>query len=354
MNLVLFTFPQRLKPIYFIVLLSFTLIFGFGCEDVDPAKEQGLGKGVFIINEGNYGTANSSIDFYKSEEKEIISGLYASANGIGPGDVAQSITLFGEHAWLVVNNSGKVDGLNLEDGSIDVSMGGMSSPRYFLGVKPGKAYISDLTSNTISVVDTENAAVLSVISADGWTERMILVNSKAYVGNMTTNEVLVINTDLDEIIARIKVGREPESLVLDGNGDIRVLCTGGFGESLPGIWKINPVVNSVTDSLLFIDIDAYPTDLSINGVGSTLYWLGAEGVYKSDISNSFIPSLPWLNSGSRYWYGLGIDIETEEIYVSDPRDFASLGIALRFNNTGLLLDSFVTGLIPGSFAFKPN
>ena len=56
--------------------------------------------------------------------------------------------------------------------------------------------------------------------------------------------------------------------------------------------------------------------------------------------------------GTRYFYGLSVHPNSNEIYVTDAVDFVQSGWLYRYNNVGTLLDSVNTGINPQAIYFK--
>lgn len=57
---------------------------------------------------------------------------------------------------------------------------------------------------------------------------------------------MIIDTETDVLIDSIQVGIEPNSMVVDRDQNIWVLCSGGYdNEEMPSLWKVNPQNKSV-------------------------------------------------------------------------------------------------------------
>src|SRR5690348_2003273 len=92
--------------------------------------------GVFIANEGNFQTANSSVSYYNPDTKSNIQDVYKQVNGRSPGDICQSMQLINSKLYIVVNNSGKIEVCDPVTMKNTSTINGLTSPRYILGVNP--------------------------------------------------------------------------------------------------------------------------------------------------------------------------------------------------------------------------
>jgi len=64
--------------------------------------------GVYILNEGNYLFGNASVSYYDADKSTLQEDIFNGANKRALGDVAQSMTIANNKAYVVVNNSGKI------------------------------------------------------------------------------------------------------------------------------------------------------------------------------------------------------------------------------------------------------
>ena len=103
---------------------------------------------------------------------------------------------------------------------------------------------------------------------------------------------MVINTSDNKVVDSIKVGLEPESMVIDKNKNFGFYVTvAGQGIILLNCIAINTVTNMVEKKLVFPDKSASPTCLQIDGKGETLYYL-ENGVHKMNINSGVLPAFP--------------------------------------------------------------
>ncbi|MBI1193127.1 MAG: hypothetical protein GC205_08130 [Bacteroidetes bacterium] len=322
----------------------------------DNPNEPGLFQnGFFVLNEGNFGSGNSSLDFYQ-RDSGLVLDVYANANGgLSPGDVVQSMTLVGDRFFLVVNNSGKIEALDAESGQVRGTITGLTSPRYMLPADGNKAYVTDLFSGSIAVVNTNTLQVDGQISTGSWTERMVKIDNKIYVSIMSRDRIWIIDPLTDIVLDSLDTGREPEGLVANAAGQLYILSTGGFMESTPELRCVDPATKTVLRQWVLGGVGDYVSDLAISGDGGQLYWLGSGGVYRMAADAPAAPSAPWIAADpAGFAYSLAVDGGTSgEVLLGDAVDFSSQGKVSRYSAAGVLLDSFRVGVNPGAFHFVP-
>ena len=185
-------------------------------------------------------------------------------------------------------------------------------------------------------------------------DRFVYVNCWSF-----DNQILIIDSEQDRVVDSIRVLKQPNSMVLDKNHALWVLTDGGFVGSPYG-YEI-PVLLRITSGSEEVEIihrfeeGERPSELKINGGGDTLYFINRH-IYRYVVGSSAEPE-PFLSSPSEksVWggfYGLEVDPVTSDIYVADAMDFVQKGWVYRYTHEGTPVDTFQTGIAPGSFCFK--
>ncbi|MGB0918661.1 MAG: DUF5074 domain-containing protein, partial [Flavobacteriales bacterium] len=302
--------------------------------------------GVFVLNEGNFNGGNASLSFYNKNTSMLSNGVFTSVNTIPLGDVAQSMEIRDGKGYIVVNNSGKIEVVNLSDLSSAGTITGLSSPRYITFISNTKAYVSDLFSGTISSFNPQTLAVSGGVSFNGQVEQMVVVDGSVIAAGAGANMVYKIDPATDALTDSVDVGKGPANLVVDANGKVWVMTNGGFGTEMPKLVRVNPADMSVELSLSFSQ-DNYSPDLEISGDGNTLYYIDGQ-VFQMDISSSSLPSAPFATA---FAYKCGVDPIEGLVYVSDAGDFNSNGNVYRYQSDGTAVDTFDLSVIPAEFAF---
>ena len=103
-------FLQPLGRAFYLSCILAWLFAPAGCMPFTPPETEefttsATGEGLFVVNQGNFMYANASLSYYNPQTKDIENEIFVRANGINLGDVAQSMVLYKETAYVVVNNS---------------------------------------------------------------------------------------------------------------------------------------------------------------------------------------------------------------------------------------------------------
>jgi DNA-binding beta-propeller fold protein YncE len=216
-----------------------------------------------------------------------------------------------------------------------------------------KAYVSSLYSDSVTIINLSNNSISGYINLRRTSEAIVVVGNKAFISNWAGGkEIMVINTINDYVVDSIEVGAEPESMAIDRNGMIWVLCNGGWmRQNNAELVQINSYTNKVEKTLVFSSKEASPTCLRIDVFGQTLYFL-ENGVKKMDISDD-LPGGSFIEQKTgQYFYKLAINPINGDIFVTDAVDFAQLGYVMIYTNKGTFVSKQKAGIIPGAMCFR--
>jgi len=234
---------------------------------------------------------------------------------------------------------------------IIATISGFNSPRYFIPVSNSKAYVSDLYDNRLTIVNLSTNTISGYIPAVAGTEQMKMVYGKVFVSSLFTDKVYVINAMTDMLTDSITLAYSPNSICEDKNGILWVLCSGDSLKQKPSaLIQMNPLNNQVIKSFVFTGNHA-PWRMCMNQQNDTLYFLDRH-VWQMSISDTTLPSTPFINGNGKLFYTLSVDASNGEIYVSDAIDYLQRGSIYRYSASGNLIDQFKAGIIPGGFCFR--
>jgi YVTN family beta-propeller protein len=346
------------KKIILIAFLTFQLLFISCSKDPDPVitgiEDSYLsGSGVFILNEGNFRAGNGSLSFFSYDSSKVYNHVFLNVNEKSLGDIPYSMGIMNNKAYILVNNSGKIEVINSKTAESVTTINKINSPRYISFVSDTKAYITSLYSDSLTIINPFTDVVSGYINMKHPSESIVTSNSKAYVAHWTSgSKIFIINTMDNRVVDSIAVGNEPESMVIDKNGILWVLCNGGWQrEYFAEMFGINTETDIIEKHFVFPFKTDSPTCLTIDSNGENLYYLH-EGVRKMGIGDSKLPEVPFISGSAGNFYKIGVNPGNNEIFVTDVVDYQQKGFVLRYNKNGSLIARMEADIIPGSVCFR--
>ena len=347
-----------MKKINFALLAL--IAFGLAsCHQEDPVitEDTTVGKGVFVLNEGTYTFANSSLTFYNPETDTVTNNLFYRVNGSPIGDVAQSLTLLGDKLFIVVNNSNYIYKVNAKTMKFEAKIDGFYSPREMRIVAPNKAYVSDMIGTGVWIVNPQDMTHCGFVETGNPTENLLQVGNELWATNWsnyyqpdTSNStVQVIDIQNDVVVSEIEVEKEPNSMVVDKDGMVWVLCDNGWEDSAFFLCKINPMLKQVEKTYPFVG--GYPSHLCIDKSGTQLYFID-KNVCRMAIDDASSLDKEFIVAENRNFYNMSIDPQNGDIYVTDAGDYVSNGTVYRYTSDGVGKGSFLAGIIPSAIVFN--
>lgn len=347
-----------LKDISIISIIIIALLTS-SCNKDNPSPVEGdFQNALFVVNEGNFTTGNSSLTYYNRETEEVIQNVFYRKNNAPLGDVANSIFIDKNNIYLTVNNSHTIFKVDKQDASYQGKANQLTSPRFLLKINDSIAFVSDLYENNITVLNTINMEIVQKIYLGRTSENMLKVGDEVFITNWSAfnqekenNMLMVVDVKTMKVSDSIKVGKEPNSIVIDKNNNLWVLCSGGFmNDENPSLCKVDPSTHQLLSKIEFSDITNVPTNLKINPNADSLYFLNT-GVYKMSVDSQSIPETPIIKQLENInYYCIAISPDNE-IYVSDANDYNRNGEVYRYSTEGKLISKFEAGIIPGNMAF---
>jgi len=351
---------MAVRKIFYIIIIGLL----FSCEDerfglIQDTRQTYLdGSGFFIVNEGNFTHSSGSVSFYSFDSSKIYNNIFYEANNRPLGDVPVSFSMNDTLGYVIVNNSSKIEVVSLKTFKSKDVITGFPSPREMHIFGDDWAYVSDLYSDSLTLVDLKNHAIAGGIELGRSSQTMVSASGKVFIANWSqlahpqieNNMIMITDAENHKLIDSIRVTKEPNSMVVDQHENVWVLCSGGYeNEERPALLRIDSETHSVSQRFNFENKNSNPSELAINGSGDTLYFLN-EDVYKMPVDAGELPAQPFIDQNQRLFYAMGL--VGDYIAVSDAIDYQQKGIVYLYSRAGAEVDSMRAGIIPGFFREK--
>lgn len=351
--------------LFIIAIMSISIITSCKKNDNDATSDvSSIGKGVFVLNEGGFTVSNSSLTFYDTEMDTVCNNLFYKVNGGIIGDVAQSLTLADDNLFIVVNNSNyiyKTDANTLKIKGNKAE--GFVSPRHLLVVNDEKAYVSDIAAKGLWVVNTQTMQITDFIETGNTTEKMVMIGDEVFVCNWSnyyqpqTSDASfqVIDTRSDELVGTYGVGEQPNSIVVDRNENVWILCGGEYDYtdwtvSGAKLCCVNPKTLEIKDFKFADGGYTSPSSLCIDEKGENIYFLNGD-VFRFNINDLALPTKAFASADGRSFYSVAVSPEGD-VFVTDAKDYQSNGSVIRYSSDGEEKAVFDAGVCPQAMAFN--
>ena len=312
------------------------------------------GKGLFITNEGNFMYGNASLSYYDPEKKHVENEVFARANAIKLGDVAQSMVIRNGIGWIVVNNSGVIYAIDINTFKEVGRITGFTSPRYIHFLSDEKAYVTQIWDPRIYIVNPKTYQITGYVETDmdfetGSTEQMVQYDKYVFTNCWSyQNRILKIDTETDKVVDELTIGIQPTSLVMDKYNKMWTITDGGY--EAPSLYRIDAETFTVEKQFKF-KLGDWPSEVQLNGTRDILYWINND-IWRMPVEADRVPVRPFLEFRDTKYYGLTVNPNNGEVYVADAIDYQQQGIVYRYSPQGKLIDEFYVGIIPGAFCWK--
>ncbi|MCD4794536.1 MAG: YncE family protein [Bacteroidales bacterium] len=342
-------FFRRFSQTLLIIISSLIILFSSCKPKPVPEQEIDISEGVFIVNEGNFMSNNGEISFYNTQTGEIINNLYALQNNNAVlGDVVQSMCISDTLALISVNNSKKIEIVNIKDFKHVHTITGLSYPRYIITVRENICYLTNgKNPGEIKVIDTDKKEVIKTITAGNQPENLLLSGNKVFVANGAwghDSTVSIINPSTDELIETINVGDGATDLASDKNGNIWVLCQGKSAYDYPEetasqLVCINPDTYEIIErvNIGITGDNFHPVRIASDKENGYIYYNERVGVYRININNPHHKE--WFSM--LLYYGLEVNPVNGNVYMFSDKGFTEAGTMDIYNKEGEKLQELV-------------
>ncbi|MEC3874815.1 YncE family protein [Chryseobacterium salviniae] len=326
---------------------AFALLFTTSCSSDDNViDETYYGNGFLLSNEGNFGKPNADVTYISSDLNMKQDNIFSANNGDSNlGDVLQMISFSGDNAYLLLNNSNKIQVVNRfnfkRSGEITAQL---NSPRY-MAFANNNIYVTNDKYGGDKFVSIYKASDLSFVKKINFTdtvERVVEAGNNIFVQNASFgfgNKITYITTSNNEVQSTITVPNGNINKMIASNGTVYAIAA-GTADSY--IYQISNT-GSITKTFTLTGIsDA--TNLEIEK--GKFYFTSGLKVYAMDLTATTVPSGPLFivnNSVDPYSNLYGFSVVNDRIFVSDANGFTQDSKISVYATNGSLLKTFTAG-----------
>ena len=333
-------------------------------------------KGMYLLNEGNMGSNKCTLDYYDCTRGTYHRNIYAERN---PeivkelGDVGNDIAVYGDYLFVVVNCSHMVEVMDARTARHIASLS-IINCRYiaFCG---DKAYVSSYAGpvqvdplarpGKVVEINLKDMTLGREVTVGYQPEEMVVHEGKLYVANSGgyrfpnyDRTVSVVDIESLQVVNTIDVAINLHRMEIDRWGRIYVSSRGDYDGRESNIYVIDTATQKVSGRL---DISASEMTMC----GDSIYMVSTEwnnatsantvGYAIYDVKRQKVVSRCFISDGTdkeiKLPYGVAVNPESKEIYVTDATNYVTPGYLYCFTPEGKKKWKVRTGDIPGHMAF---
>ena len=337
--------------------------------------EGGEIKGFFLLNEANMGSNKASLDYFDYESGTYSKNIFPSRNpGVVKelGDVGNDIKIYGDKLYAVINCSHLVEVMDVNTAK-HIAVISIPNCRYITFDK-GYAYVSSYAGPVlidpnarlgyVAKVDTATLSVVDSCTVGYQPDEMVVRDNKLYVANSGgyrvpnyDNTVSVIDLNTFRETRKITVGINLHRLKRDNYGNIYATSRGDYKSVRSNTYVINSadmVSNNLqlpasNMALCGDSLYVYSTEWNNASGKNTVSYAIVNTRTKTVVSRSFITD--GTDKKIAIPYGIAVNPQTREIFVTDAKDYLSPGTLYCFTPDGKKKWEVTTGDIPAHIAF---
>ena len=325
-------------------------LFLYSCEKpVIPATKGNFTNGFFILNEGTFTFGNASLDFYNNDKDSLSSDIYKSINNENLGDVGQSLLRTDKYLLVVVNNSQKIEVLDIKTLKKLKTINGFNAPRYMQLIDSNLILVSELYNKKLHLVNIETATILQSFDVFGWGEKMIRVDQRIILQILkhpleTASKSGFVEFNINDKSIKIKEFIE-ETNSFQYINNLFFMMNKNVDSSYSLIIKDPNNWNTLTPQINFTKTE-YPKFL-ISDQSNYLYFLNNKKVYRVNIINTYSTfEKEEFIDVSHLQNVYGLQFFENKIIIFDAKNYTQKGSIEIYDKLGKKIKTISSGIIP--------
>ncbi len=373
------------KITFYLLICSLFSLYSCRTDEYIPREETETGlalpentaiKGFYLLNEGNMGSNKATLDFFDYTTGTYHRNIYAEIN---PnvikelGDVGNDIRIYGSKMYAVINVSNKIEVLDAKTAK-RIKTINLENCRY-ITFKNGKAYATSYAGpvsidpnaplGKVVEIDTASLTIQRTAVVGYQPEEMEIIGNQLFVANsggyrFPNYDKTVSIVDLSSFVEtkKIDVAINLHRIRKDNYGDLYVTSRGDYYTVPSSLFLLDAATGTVKKNF-HISV----SDMTI--VNDKLYYFGNEFNYNThsyskkfgiiDIKTEEVISNTMIDQqyadAIKTPYGIAVNLITEDIYLTDARNYVSTGFVYCFDKNGHFKWKTEGGNIPAHFTF---
>ena len=349
-------------------------------ESIEVAKDVNANPyGFYLLNEGNMGSNKASLDFMDFTTGVYSRNIYAERNPDVVkelGDVGNDAQIYDNKLWMTINASHKVEVI---DAITAKRIKEIEVPNCRYIVFDGNyAYVSSYVTTIIGDINAQEGAVFKIdtntykiageVKVGRQPEEMVIKNGFLYVANsggynseMYDNTVSVIRLSTFTQIEKREVAINLHRMRLDKNGKIWVLSRGNYYTMPPQLYRLETnnsgsITKVEATGLLCSNFEIcddkiymYNATYQGNSLSTNITYSVADVHSAEIIEANFIKDE--TESLIKIPYAIKVNPTTKEVFICDAKNYVSSGSITCYSPQGIKRWSVFTGDIPSSITF---
>lgn len=346
---------MKINHLYTILFVSI-LLSGCSSEEIEQSETGKYDKGVFVVNQGNFGSGTGTLTFYNGDTILEQKAFQLNNPGQVLGNVAQSMIKVDDKLYVAINNAGKFVMLDADNLKLIGSITMIDQPRYFTYWTNQFLYLSEWgisgIDGKIHKINPFDGSIVNTEFVGGGPEEMLILDDKLYIcksgGYQNDSLLLSYNLLTDNIDNAYVIGPNPVNIITDKLETLWILCSGFFDFANPDNNTPGRLVQFDEGNIINSwELENGAISLAHDFGADVLYYIAGEKIMKFDMKSGSEPEL--FFSGK--FYSLEVEPITGNLYASDAKDFTSNGEVVIISPSGQKINSFPAGQIPGYIYF---
>ncbi len=340
-------------------MLFVTVLASCKKDPPEPVAPETLKNGMLVLNEGLFQLNNSGLTWYDFSAGTANNDFFTQKAGRLLGDTGNDMQRYGGKIYIVVNVSSTVEVLEASTGNsikqISMLNGSTDKQPRNIAFYGNKAFISCF-DGFVDVLDTTSLEIIQRIPVGLNPESMTVSGQKLFVSNsgglnspaMDSTVSVIDAVNLTEI-TKIEVGTNPGSIVTDHEGDVYVITRGNYGTIPSRMKKINVGTLSLETSFAFEagGIERMGNQLLISYSSS-----GTSHVALFNAATDVLVNTDYLDlSNVQTLAGIHYQASNQQICLLDAMGYTNTGYVRTYSSAGNYITSYHVGLNPNSILF---